>query len=101
MRQWIALIESETFINELDETVAVPHDCLTPGTFYDTVVSDNKIDISVKLPSEISVNDASEDQIASFEDDIHDALEGLVAKLISEIDPEADDHWAEAKLNDD
>jgi hypothetical protein len=75
-------------------------ECKTPGTFYDTKYTDHEIDVSVRLPDEVSIENMDDEQGDRFDDMIHDGMEEIVAKMVDEIDSDADKHWAEAKKND-
>jgi len=77
-----------------------PRVCKTPGAYYDTDISGNEINVTVKLPPEVKIPNMSEKQGLKVDDLIHDAMEEIVADLIDTLDPKADLHWKQARKND-
>jgi hypothetical protein len=78
----------------------VETECKTPGAMYHTHITDDEVEVSVKLPPEVKVPDMTDKQGDRYDDLIHNAMEEIVAKLIGELDAEADEHWDEARKND-
>ena len=55
--------------------------CLTPGAVYDMDISPNSVGVKVRLPMNI---DISEEEAIQLENEMHDALESILAKYFSE-----------------
>ena len=52
--------------------------CLTPDAMYDIHISDKKIGVTVRLPEEL---DITEEQAIELENDMHDAMEAILARF--------------------
>lgn len=74
--------------------------CQTPGSEFRITITPDEIGGIVELPDEVSLDGMDQEQAEKAEDMIHDALEDVVAKLVAEIDPDAEEDWALAREND-
>ena len=74
--------------------------CRTPGTMFNTQVTSRAINVAVELPPEVKIPNMTDDQVAELDDEIHDAMEKIVADLIDDLDPDAKKKWAKARTND-
>lgn len=98
----ITRMEAETLYRLLGDALRDVENrvCKTPGADYQSKITDNEIGMTVKLPPEVEVPNMSDEQASEYEDAMHDAFEEIVAKMISDLDDDADVHWADAKDND-
>lgn len=55
--------------------------CKTPGAVYHFDIKPSTIGVSIDLPRPIEL---SEDEASKIEDDLHDAVEGVLAHLFEE-----------------
>jgi 8-oxo-dGTP pyrophosphatase MutT (NUDIX family) len=74
--------------------------CKTPGSEFHITIEPDEIGGVVELPGAVSLDGMDQDQAEEAEDMIHDALEEVVAKLVAEIDNDADAHWEKARAAD-
>lgn len=74
--------------------------CQTPGAIYDTKISDDTIGVEVKLPKQVQVGDMSDEDGQRFDDMIHDAMERIVAKIVTTTNSDAPSLWAMARKAD-
>lgn len=69
------------------QDAAKEHSCRTPGTFFDTAISDRDIVVRVRLPIGLGLTEVG---AAALEARLHDALERVLAPHFDD-DPEARD----------
>lgn len=74
--------------------------CQTPGAIYDTNITDGTIGVEVQLPKQVQIGDMSDEDGQRFDDMIHDAMERIVAKMVTKTNSDAPSLWAMARKAD-